>query len=203
MLFSKKRKLPHACDWVIQANWMHCCVQRPFRSLLTLIALFSQWFLSALWCPNKCRKLKLIAIFVFSDDSDCCSTAENKHFPLIKHPSRHEESVRFSFFTTRFFILPLFTDSCAIFAAGKRRRRRRRKKKGQTKQEMRGKHGKENSSKEVLCHCWDFFSPHFLWQSGTISCKGQWYWNKTGLFHSGPGTMEVTQSILLRLRALF
>lgn len=72
--------------------------------------------ISALWCPNKWRKLKLIAIFVFGNDSDCCSTAENKHFPLIKHPSGHKKSLcvfflSFFFFTTRFFILPLFTDS--------------------------------------------------------------------------------------------
>lgn len=51
--------------------------------------------LSALWCPNKCRKLKLIAIFVLGNDSDCCSAAQNKHLPLIKHPSGHKESVRF------------------------------------------------------------------------------------------------------------
>lgn len=104
--------------------------------------------LSALWCPNKCRKLKLIAIFVFCDDSDCCSTAENKHFPLIKHPSRHKESVRF---LQPLFILPLFTDSVQYLPLGKK------KKKVQTKQEMEGKHGKENSSKEVFCHCWNFF----------------------------------------------
>lgn len=59
--------------------------------------------ISALWCPNKCRKLKLIAIFVFSNDSDCCSAAENKHLPLIKHPSGHKESVR--------FLQPLFSSS--------------------------------------------------------------------------------------------
>lgn len=73
---------------------------------------------SALWCPNKCRKLKLIAIFVFSNDSDCCSAAENKHLPLIKHPCGHNESVRF-------LIQPLFHPpfiywQCAIFASGKK-----------------------------------------------------------------------------------
>lgn len=149
--------------------------------------------LSALWCLNKCRKLKLIAVFVLSNDSDCCSAAENKHLPLIKHPSGHKESVCF---LQPPFHPPFIYWQCAIFATGK--------KEVQTKQEMRGKHGKENSSKEVLCHRWNFFSLHtFPWQRGTISCKGQWYWNKTGLFHSGSGTIEVTQSILLCLWALF
>lgn len=150
--------------------------------------------ISALWCPNKCRKLKLIAIFVFSNDSDCCSAAENKHLPLIKHPSGHKKSVRFlqPFFHPRFIYRQY-----AIFATGK---------KVQTKQEMWGKQGKENSSKEVLCHRWNFFFPWLHtppWQSTTISCKGQWYRNKTGLFHLGSGTMEVTQSILPCLWALF
>ncbi len=154
--------------------------------------------LSALWCPNKCRKLKLIAIFVFGNDSDCCSAPENKHLPLIKHPCGHKESVRF---LQALFHPPFIYWQCAIFATGK---------KVQTKQEMRGMHGKENASKEVLCHRWNFsFSPFFfllhtfLWQSGTISRKGQWYWNKTRLFHSGSGTIEVTQCILLCLWPLF
>ena len=150
--------------------------------------------LSALWCPSKCRKLKLIAIFVFGNDSDCCSAAENKHLPLIKHPSGHKESVCF---LQRLIHPPFIYWLCAIFATVKQKRE-------QTKQEMRGKHSKENSSKEVLCHRWNFFSLHtFPWQSCTISCRGQWYWNKKGLFHSGSGTKEVTQSILLCLWALF
>lgn len=102
--------------------------------------------LSALWCPNKCRKLKLIAIFVFSDDSDCCSAAENKHFPLIKHPSGHEESVRF--LQPPFFHPPFIYWQCALFATGKN---------VQTKQEIRRTQGEENSSKEVLRHRWNFF----------------------------------------------
>lgn len=99
--------------------------------------------ISALWCPNKCWKLKLIAIFVFSNDSNCCSPAENKHLPLIKHPSGHEESVRF---LQPLFHPPFIYWQCAIFATGK---------KVQTKQEMWGKQSKENSSKEVLCHRWN------------------------------------------------
>ena len=101
--------------------------------------------LSALWCPNKCRKLKLIAIFVFCNDSDCCSAEKNKHFPLIKHPSGHKESVRF---LQPLFHPPFIYCPCTIFATGKD---------AQTKQEMRGTHVKENSSKEVLCHRWNFF----------------------------------------------
>lgn len=107
--------------------------------------------LSALWCPNKCRKLKLIAIFVFGNDSDCCSAAENKHLPLIKHPSGHEESVGF---LQPLFHPPFIYWQCAIFATGK--------KKVQTKQEMRGKQGKENSSKDVLCHHWNSSSSSFF-----------------------------------------
>ena len=105
--------------------------------------------LSSLWCPNKRRKLKLIAIFVFGSDSDCCSAAEHKHFPLIKHPSGHEEAVRafLLFLTSSFFILPLFAVTVQYFATGRD---------GQTKQEMRKMYGKGYSSKEVLCHCWNF-----------------------------------------------
>lgn len=89
--------------------------------------------LSTLWCPNKRRKLNLIAIFVLGSDSDCCSTAENKHPPLIKHPSGHKDSVRFS---QSLFILPLFCDSVQYLPVGK---------KEQTKQEMGG--GREISPK--------------------------------------------------------
>lgn len=109
--------------------------------------------ISALWCSNKCRKLKLIAIFVFGNDSNCCSLAENKHLPLIKHPSGHEESVRFlQPFSSSLYLLTV----CNICHW---------EKKVQTKQEMWGKQSKEISSKEVLCHRWNAgfffsFSPH-------------------------------------------
>lgn len=103
--------------------------------------------LSALWCPNKCRKLKLIAIFVRSDDSDSCSTAENKHLPLIKHPPGHKHFS--ALFTTPFFILPLFTVSVQYLPVGMTSKQ---------KQETRKMWGKLNSSIEVLCqHLVGFF----------------------------------------------
>lgn len=153
--------------------------------------------LSALWCPNKCRKLKLIAIFVLGNDSDCCSAAENKHLPLIKHPSGHKESVRF---LQPLFHPPFIYWQCAIFATGREGEKKKCKQNRKWGESMAKKIPQKKSS--VIAGI--FFSLHtFPWQSGTISCKGQWYWNKTGLFHSGSGTIQVTQSILLRLWALF
>lgn len=88
--------------------------------------------ISALWCPNKCRKLKLIAIFVFGDDSGCCSAAENKHLPLIKHPSGHKESVRF---LQPLFHPPFIYWQCAIFATGKKKKCKQNRKREESKAE--------------------------------------------------------------------
>lgn len=132
--------------------------------------------LSALWCPNTCRKLKLIAIFVFGNDSDCCSVARNKHFPLIKHPSGHGESVSF---LQPPFHPPFIYWQCVLFATGKN---------VQTKQETGKTQGKENSSKELVCHCWNFFffSLHTLCDraaqyvsrvSGTETKQGCFTWD--------------------------
>lgn len=148
----------------------------------------SSAILSSLWCPKKCRKLKLIAIFVFGNDSDCCSTAENKHVPLIKHPSGHENSLCFLQLPFFFSTLPLFTDSVQYLPLGKRKSTQ---KTGNERMEM-------NSS---ITGPFLFPSLCFQWQK--MSRKGQRYWNKTRLFHLGSGTMEVTWSILLCVWALF
>lgn len=149
--------------------------------------------LSALWCPSKCRKLKLIAIFVLSNDSNCCSAAQNKHFPLIKHPSGHKESVCF---LQLLFHPPFIYWQRAIFPPGKTVQTNGKWRESMVKKKI--------PPQKVLCHRWIFFfTLHFPWQTNTISCKGQWYWNKTGLFHLVPGTIEVTQSFLLCLWALF
>lgn len=143
---------------------------------------------SALWCPNKCRKLKLIAIFVLSNDSGRCSG--EKDMPLIDSPFRHRESVRL--FTTNFsssLYLLTVHNICHWEKKGKQNRKR---------EESSEKKSHPLSSLEFLS---SLHTPP--WQSGAISRKGQWYRNKTGLFRSGSGTMRVTQSILPCLWALF
>lgn len=124
--------------------------------------------LSALWCPNKCRKLKLIAIFVFSNDSDCFSTAENKHFPLIKHPSGHKESLCF---LQPLFHPPFIYWQCAIFANGKN---------VQTKQEMRGEHSNEKKKKilkRIPLSSPDFFSFFFFYSTLSMT---EWHKESQG-----------------------
>lgn len=99
---------------------------------------------SVLWCPNKCRKLKLIAIFVFSNDSGRCSG--EKEMPLIDYPFRHRESVRL----LQPIFHPLFIYwQCTISATGK---------KTQTKQETRGKQREEKPS-SVIAGIF-VFAPH-------------------------------------------
>lgn len=100
---------------------------------------------SALWCPDKCRKLKLIAIFVLSNDSGRCSG--EKEMPLIDSPFRHRESVRL--FTTNFSSSLYLLTVHNICHWGKKR---------QTKQETRGKQREEKPS-SVIAGIF-VFAPH-------------------------------------------
>lgn len=92
---------------------------------------------------------------MLSNDNNCCSAAENKHMPLIKHPSGQEESVCF---LQLLFHPPVIYRQRAINPPGKT---------VQTKREMRGKHGKENSSKEGPLSSQEFFF------HSTLSMTGQ------------------------------
>lgn len=118
--------------------------------------------LSALWCLNKCRKLKLIAVFVLSNDSNCCSAAENKHLPLIKHPSGHKESVCF---LQPPFHPPFIYWQCAIFATGKKRSTNKTGNEGKAWQ-------RKFLKRSPLSSLEFFFTPHFCLTEGHNKLQG-------------------------------
>lgn len=87
---------------------------------------------------------------MLSNDSGCCSKAENKHLPLIKHPSGQEETL----FTSSFFHPPFIYRQCAIFARGG--------KKSANKTGNEGKAWKRKFLKRSpLSSLEFFFTPHF------------------------------------------
>lgn len=102
--------------------------------------------ISELWCPNKCRKLKLIPYLCSAMISAVVPQQKNKHLPLIKYPPGQRESVcllqPISHPTPPPHAPPVLTDSAQYLPLGKKRKQNRKR---------------EESSrrKAILYHCWN------------------------------------------------